>query len=253
MIDDKKAIKDSLNGNHQAFAILVDRYKSFVCSLAYCVTGSVDTSEDIAQDVFISVWKDLPTLKDSNKFRSWLKTITHNKTCTHIRKGNTQPKCSNVDMGQVAAKPNKSTDLEENASIWQTLESLPAKYREVMVLYYRHEKSAKQVAALLEITPDAVRQRLSRGREMLRVRMEDKLEAGLRSSAPGKKFTASVITAISSIPVGVAVSEAAVSTAASSPIAAISGILTATATKVAIVLVAAVAITAGIILNNKQK
>ncbi|MFI4912545.1 MAG: sigma-70 family RNA polymerase sigma factor [Sedimentisphaeraceae bacterium JB056] len=253
MKDDKKVIKDCLKGSHQAFARLVDKYKSFVCSIAYCMTGNIDSSEDIAQDVFISVWRDLPQLNDYSKFKNWLRSITHNKTCSYLK---SDIKHSAVDIESVAvAAPDKKQN-NENELIWQTLETLPAEYREVMVQYYRHEKSAKQVGELMGISADAVRQRLSRGRQMIRERIEDRLEAGLRNSAPDKKFTASVITAISSIPVGVAVSEAAaVSTSVSAPFTvALKTIMATTAAKVATVaIIAAAAIATGLILSNNEK
>ena len=254
MKDDKKVIKDCLKGSHQAFARLVDKYKSFVCSIAYCMTGNIDSSEDIAQDVFISVWKDLPQLSDYGKFKNWLRSITHNKTCSYLK---SDIKHSAVDIDSVpVAAPDKKQN-EDNDLIWQTLETLPDQYREVMVLYYRHEKSAKQVAELMGISADAVRQRLSRGRQMIRERIEDRLEAGLRNSAPDKKFTASVIAAISSIPIGVAVSEAtaAASVSASVPfVATLQTIMATTAAKVATVaIIAAAAIATGLILSNNEK
>ncbi len=263
MTDDKKMITSSLNGSRQAFAMLVDKYKSFVCSLAYCTTGDFHISEDIAQDVFISVWQDLASLKDPGKFKSWLISITRNAAINYIRKEDASPRNSGLDVEEIIAESATPDDpseaavcREENAMIWQTLEALPAEYREVLVLYYRHEKSAAQVAEMMEITPEAVRQRLSRGREMIREEVERKLETGLRNTAPGKKFTASVIAAISTIPIGSAITEASVTTAAvaQSPwTAAVSSVLSTAAVKIAAVLITVAVITAGIILAQTNK
>ncbi|MFI4912564.1 MAG: sigma-70 family RNA polymerase sigma factor [Sedimentisphaeraceae bacterium JB056] len=261
MTDDIKTIKRCIKGSHKAFASLVEKYKNLVCSIAYCSTGNIDTSEDIAQDVFISVWEDLESLKDHSKFKSWLITITRNTSRLYLRKQQSVVSISNTTIPEATTTPDTPSQKliadEENSLIWQTLETLPDQYREVMVLYYRHEKSAKQVGELMGISADAVRQRLSRGRQMIRERIEDRLEAGLRNSAPDKKFTASVIAAISSIPVGVAVSEAAVtaSACASAPfVATLQTIMATTAAKVATVaIIAAAAIATGLILNNNEK
>ncbi len=255
MTDDKKMIASSLKGSRQAFAMLVDKYKSFVCSLAYCTTGDFHISEDVAQDVFISVWKELPSLQDHGKFKSWLTSITRNTAISYIKKEASIPKVGEVDIEQLPAT-SPAEDTEKSDLVWQTLEALPAEYRESLVLYYRHEKSAAQVAEMMEITPEAVRQRLSRGREMIREEVERKLETGLRNTAPGKKFTASVIAAISTIPIGSAITEASVTTAAvaQSPwTAAVSSVLSTAAIKIAAVLITAAAITTGIILAQTNK
>ncbi|MFI4912563.1 MAG: sigma-70 family RNA polymerase sigma factor [Sedimentisphaeraceae bacterium JB056] len=264
MVDEKIIIKECLNGNHKAFAILVDKYKSFVCSIAYCTIGNIDASEDIAQEVFLNVWKNLSSLKDHKKLKAWLSTITRNTVSHYIKKAQTVPKAigSNIELVKFKHQPkgeqvDKIIEDEEYTMLWDTLETIPVEYREVLVLYYRHDDSVKQVAAFLSLTQETVRQRLSRGRNMLRDRIEQKMQAGLRNSAPDKKFTASVIAAISSIPVGVAVSEAtaAASASASVPfVAALQTIMATTAVKVATVaIIAAAAIATGLILNNNEK
>ncbi len=137
MPDDGKMIKSCLAGSHRAFEMLVDKYKSFVCSLAYCATGNFHISEDIAQDVFISVWKDLPSLKDYDKFKPWLVAVTRNAVQGYIRKEAARPKRSDIDIEQITSQP-PAENAEKSDLVWQTLEALPAEYREALVLYYRH-------------------------------------------------------------------------------------------------------------------
>jgi DNA-directed RNA polymerase specialized sigma24 family protein len=55
--DDAELVAESLKGNQDAFRTIVERYQTLVCSLAYCTTGSVSQSEDLAQETFVAAWK----------------------------------------------------------------------------------------------------------------------------------------------------------------------------------------------------
>lgn len=69
---DSQLAANALAGQRDAFAQIVTRYQSLVCSLAYSATGSLSQSEDLAQETFIAAWKGLRTLREPEKLRSWL-------------------------------------------------------------------------------------------------------------------------------------------------------------------------------------
>ena len=75
-------------GQRDAFAQIVSRYQSLVCSLAYSATGSITQSEDLAQETFIAAWKGLTTMRQPEKLRSWLCGIARNiiASAARIRK-----------------------------------------------------------------------------------------------------------------------------------------------------------------------
>ena len=85
---------------------------------------------------------------------------------------------------------------EQQALLWQTLESVPETYRETLVLYYREERSVEHVAYQLDLSEDAVKQRLSRGRKLLQEKMMTFVEGALGRSAPGHAFTAGVMATL---------------------------------------------------------
>ncbi len=88
---------------------------------------------------------------------------------------------------------------EEQRLVWSTLEKLPQEYRDVLVLYYRQGESVERVAEMLEISVDAVRQRLSRGRNQIRDSIAATVEGVLVRSQPGKRFTHRVMAAIAGL------------------------------------------------------
>jgi len=87
---------------------------------------------------------------------------------------------------------------EEESVVWSALENIPENYREVLVLYYRQGQSIGEVATSLGIGNDAARQRLSRGREMLRSRVSNLIEGVLDRTNPTRTFTSRVMAAIAS-------------------------------------------------------
>ena len=136
------------------------------------------------------------------KLRSWLCGIVRNLAAGTVRRdlrrgGAPQP----LDA---VAEPVAQTDdpeaefvtREEEAILWRALAAMPETYREPMVLFYREEQSIADVASQLDLSQDAVKQRLSRGRAMLREEMAALVESALTRSRPTAAFTASVMGAL---------------------------------------------------------
>jgi hypothetical protein len=83
--------------------------------------------------------------------------------------------------------------------LWQALKQVPENYREPLVLFYREGQSTERVAQALDLTEDAVRQRLSRGRTLLREQLLGLIEGALKRTSPGKAFTVGVLAALPAV------------------------------------------------------
>src|SRR6185503_4535032 len=95
------------------------------------------------------------------------------------------------------ASPSEQTvSREEEAILWRAMEKIPETYREPLVLYYREHRSVANVAKALELSEDAVKQRLSRGRALLHEHVLALVEGTLERSNPGQAFTLGVMTAL---------------------------------------------------------
>src|SRR3974390_711781 len=88
---DSELVTQSLAGNHDAFGWIVTRYQSLLCSLAYSATGSLSQSEDLAQETFVTAWKQLAELREPEKLRSWLCRISRNLTYDALRRQGREP------------------------------------------------------------------------------------------------------------------------------------------------------------------
>ncbi len=179
------------------------RYQSLICSLAYSATGSLSQSEDLAQETFVTAWRQLPALREPEKLRGWLCRIARNLTCDALRKQGREPSHGGEMLEEISAikspelQPVEQTISNEEAAIlWRSLERIPGAYREPLVLFYRENQSIETVAANLDLSEDAVKQRLSRGRKLLQEEVLAFVEGALKKTSPGKTFTLGVLAAI---------------------------------------------------------
>ena len=200
---DEQLIALATGGDKQAYGLLVKQYQNLVCSLAYCECGDFSQSEDLAQETFVAAWKDLAGLRDPGRFRAWLCGIARNLVASHVRKSKrpgadaTLPLDGVAEPSSTQASPEDAIiSREEESLIWHSLENIPETYRTPLVLFYRQDQSVNEVALSLDLTPGATRQRLSRGRALLREKVAGLVERTLSGSRPGKSFTIATLAAL---------------------------------------------------------
>lgn len=85
--DDSSIVQSCLNGEPKAFGILVDKYKSGIYAYVYAKINNFHDAEEITQEIFISAFRDLPSLKDHENFSFWLFQIASNQ-CKNKEKNN---------------------------------------------------------------------------------------------------------------------------------------------------------------------
>ena len=160
-------------------------------------------SEDLAQETFVTAWKQLSELREPSKLRAWLCGITRFLIGKELRRQGREPvhAAEPLDAVQEPPAPEPSPSAraisrEEEAILWRALEQMPDTYREPLILFYRERQSVERVAQELELSEDAVKQRLSRGRTMLTEQVAAFVEGALQQTTPGKTFTLGVLAAL---------------------------------------------------------
>lgn len=202
--DDQLWLK-SRDGDREAFGRIVERYQSLICSLAYSACGNLSRSEDLAQETFVTAWQKLGDLREPSKLRAWLCGIVRNLSANEFRREQRRGgPAESIDA--VAEAPTDEADpasravsQEEADLLWRALAGMPDNYREPMVLFYREGQSILEVARALELTENTVKQRLLRGRSMLREEMTALVESTLKRTKPGVAFTAAVLVALPAV------------------------------------------------------
>ncbi|MBW8367310.1 MAG: sigma-70 family RNA polymerase sigma factor [Arenimonas sp.] len=188
-------------GDRDAYGRIVAGCQSTVTSIALAIVRDVPTSEDIAQEAFLSAWQNLRKLNNPASFLPWLRQITRNLARDHLR-GQAQRRSGTGDIEAALAAvadphpgpPERLAHAQEASVAADVIDRLPEESREVLLLYYREGQSSRQVAGLLGLQDAAVRKRLSRARQLVRDELLQRLGEFAKASAPGAGFTAAVAT-----------------------------------------------------------
>ncbi len=200
---DTHLIQLSRKGDSVAFGALVEKYQSLVCSVAYSRCGDLARSEDLAQEAFLIAWQKLEDLNEIAKFKGWICTIVRNLAHrTRKREARINPEAVALDAvaeysARTASPLERVVSEEQEQLVWEALADIPEDYREPMILFYREEQSVARVAEALELSQDVVKQRLSRGRKMVKQHLASTVEVALRKSKPSKAFTSAVVLGLS--------------------------------------------------------
>lgn len=253
-----KLLQDAQNGSAAAFEQIVKKYQALVCAITFSGTGRVDVSEELAQETFLSVWKNLRQLKNPDGFRPWLCTIARNMVNSYYRKKKTVPLDPSVmaDLSYHTSTPSDHLiTQEEHMMLEHALMRIPAEYREPLVMYYRQDKSIPQVAVCLNLNESTVRTRLHRARQMLRDEIAERIEKTIEHSAPGKAFTKTVMLAVGGAAIGVSAGANAASAVANGAVTATSSGMAAfmsTVTAKIVIAAAMTTIAAGAVLTYRH-
>jgi len=156
-----------------AFELLLARFKDKVFRLAFSMMRNETQAEDVAQDVFVKIWKALPGYHGSASLSTWIYTITRNTCLTELKKRATRPTVSlhAPEMEAAAdslpslqsADPEAGTEMDVEA----LLAELPEKYRQVITLFYLEQKAYEEVAAMLGLPLGTVKTLLFRAKKAL--------------------------------------------------------------------------------------
>lgn len=164
-------------GDETAFAELVKENLPLIYRYLFRLTGNQVVAEDLAQETFVRVWKNLARFNPDKPFRPWLYRIARNCAYDFLRKKNTVPfsylseneqlKLESLPDNKVS--PAETAEKTETAALVNTLLSeLSETEREILTLHYLDELTVPEIAEILKKPEETVRTRLRRAREAFR-------------------------------------------------------------------------------------
>jgi len=175
-------VADSIKGDEQAFAELVRNYTAQIYNFAYRLCGNVQAAEDITQETFIKVWKNLKKYDSNQSFRAWIFTIARNTTTDHLRKKTSVP-FSNLDYEDrsfdetIAADDEKAEEhfgkIESAEHFKILVEQLPPENITVLTLYYQNDLTFDEIGRVLGKSINTVKSQHLRALSRLRALMDD--------------------------------------------------------------------------------
>jgi RNA polymerase sigma factor (sigma-70 family) len=165
------------SGDSSAFADFIARYQQQVFMCCRLLGLGADEIEDVASETFLAAYQAIGRYNGGAKLSTWLWKITYNKAISFIRQ-----KIKNQNLQQKIQSHYKDEQTEapygdDSAEIvWDAVKKLPTDQAMAIILFYRQEKSIKEIADIMAKSQNTVKTNLSRGREKLKEMLDNKIE-----------------------------------------------------------------------------
>lgn len=166
--DETELIAQSLDGNHEAYGILVNRYKKAIYYHCFAIVHDEDIAEDIAQETFISAYYKLKSYKSEYKFSTWLFKIATNKALNLRKKNRHEVPVDSTLFDTVASSQIGPAVATEHRELHEIVARLDANYRAVISLYYWQGLSYQEIATVMSSPIGSVRGWMYRAKQALR-------------------------------------------------------------------------------------
>lgn len=173
--DDNQLVEIIRTKNQELFSELILRYQQKLFYYVNRLINHPDEAEDIVQDVFLKVYKNLHGYDSRLKFSSWIYRIAHNEAVNWLRK-HTKYKKESIEQSEylenvLSDGKNIAEELELKVSLeqaQQVISQLPDKYREVMILKFIEERSYEEISDILRKPVNTVGVLINRARKILK-------------------------------------------------------------------------------------
>jgi RNA polymerase sigma-70 factor, ECF subfamily len=189
---DAALMKRVTQGDQRAFEELVEKYKQPVFNFIYRTIPDATEAEDLAQTVFVQVYKAAAKYRVEAKFTTWLFTIARNLCLNELRRRSRHPAESlegtaspdddapsrQFEDVRNVAPPDRLVQDELVAKVSEALKELPENQRTAILLYQEQEKSYDEISEILGTSLSATKSLIHRARETLKQRLKPYLKTG---------------------------------------------------------------------------
>ncbi len=184
-LTDEELIAEFQRNNEAAFNLIVGRFKDPLTNFVFRFVGDRDESNDVVQETFVRVYRKKHSYKPVAKFSTWIYTIATNLAKTQLRRRKLRGMLfwggkDDEDKDVLFDIPDEHSRTDQRVEssmkeerIQQALDTLPAKYREVIVLRDVQELSYEEIADITKMNIGTVKSRINRGRAQLQEMLKD--------------------------------------------------------------------------------
>lgn len=178
MDKESRLIKKAKSGNLEAFEQLILQYEKRIYNYCYRMTNSQEDAEDLAQEIFIKVYKNLKSFKGNSKFSTWIYRIAYNTCIDKYRKKevatvsltlNSDEEEKEIDLPSNDPLPEERiVSREEYDVVCECISELKPEYKNAVILRDIQNYTYDEIAEILNIPLGTVKSHISRGRASLR-------------------------------------------------------------------------------------
>ena len=169
---DFEIIQACLNNDNHYFEELVVRYKNFIYSIIFRMTNDKEEANDLSQEVFIKIYKNLDKYYPEFKFSTWIMRITTNHVIDHKRKKRQETvPIDDVERGASSSEPSPEVAYikkESENTLMEAVQTLPDMYKIPIILYHQQGLSYQEISSVIGEPLSKVKNRIFRGRKILK-------------------------------------------------------------------------------------
>jgi len=179
---DEYYITQTLNGNVNAYAFLVEKYKHMVFTLSIRIVKNREEAEEISQDVFVKAYTNLKSFKGDSKFSTWIYKIGYYASLDAIKRNKRQINSENIDevyeadFGVLQNALSYLEEKERKSIIKKSLLKLNEDEQVILTLYYFEEMPLKEISEVVNLSVDNIKVKLFRARKKLATILEHVIE-----------------------------------------------------------------------------
>lgn len=170
-MDQSELLNRCRQGDELAWEVLVRQHQGRICSIAYGYMGEQDEAMDLAQEIFVRVYKRLDTCTDAEKFQSWLVSIARNACIDHLRRRKARPPRRDIPAEDMVALASGGPTPEDEwiqssrqKLVHRALQRLSEINREIIVLKDIQGLPLEEISGMLDLPLGTVKSRSSRAR-----------------------------------------------------------------------------------------
>jgi len=164
--------------------VLFEKYKKAIFHIAFKIVRNNEEAQDLVQETFIKAFSSLKSYNPDYRFTTWLYKIVANSSIDHIRKKRidafslNQPLSTkdgevSVEVPDMSFNPERDLTFKQTQlSISEAIDSLPEKYKQVIIMRHQQDESYEDIAKILKVPVGTVKARIFRARELLKKKLK---------------------------------------------------------------------------------
>ncbi len=169
---DESYIERVLSGDKSSYALLVERHKNMVFTIARRMMENREEAEEVAQDAFLKAYKSLKKFKQESKFSTWLYKIVYNQCITELRKkkktvNSLDDEETNIDIEDTYNKIDQLEETDRKRYLDKAIDSLDDDDSMIVTLFYQDEMSTEEIAEIMDMSVSNIKIKLYRSRKKL--------------------------------------------------------------------------------------
>lgn len=181
---DEKLIEKALASDQEAYRELLNRHKKAIFQIILRIVRNKEETEDLLQETFMRAFNSLSTYRSEYRFSTWLYRIGANCAIDYLRKKKiealsldkpieTKDGTVGLEVADTASNPEERLWAKQRRiSIGEAIETLPPKYRDVILYRHRDDQSYEEIAQILGLPVGTVKARIFRARELLKKKLK---------------------------------------------------------------------------------